>query len=52
MVPEIMMGRSKPRSSKMRCAAKIPALVFSVSVMVSNSSRSAPPSISPLISSA
>ena len=32
-------------------AAKVPALVFSVSVMVSNSSRSAPASTSPLMAS-
>ena len=49
MVPEIMIGSSKPRSAKIFCAAKMPALVLSVSVIVSNSSRSAPPSISPLI---
>jgi hypothetical protein len=30
-------------------AAKMPALVLSVSVIVSNSSSSVPPSISPLI---
>ena len=52
IVPEIMIGSSKPRSAKIFCAAKMPALVLSVSVMVSNSSRSAPPSISPLIASA
>jgi hypothetical protein len=52
IVPEIEMGSSKPRSAKILCAAKMPALVLSVSVMVSNSSRSAPPSIRPLIASA
>ncbi len=46
MVPEIITGTRMPRSSNSRSMAKIAALAFSVSKMVSISSRSEPPSIS------
>jgi hypothetical protein len=47
MVPEIISGRRSPRASKTFSTAKIAALAFSVSKIVSISSRSVPPSISP-----
>ncbi len=47
MVPEIMMGTSSPSSSRYSVTPKIAAFAFSVSKMVSMSSRSAPPSTSP-----
>ena len=46
MVPEMMSGRRAPRSSKSRSIAKSAALAFSVSKIVSTSSRSTPPSSS------
>ena len=46
IVPEMMIGRSMPASSNACRAAKIAALAFSVSKIVSISSRSTPPSIS------
>ena len=47
MVPEIMIGRRRPRCRKSSSQAKIAALAFSVSKMVSIRMRSAPPSIRP-----
>ena len=46
IVPEMMIGRSIPDSSTACRAAKAAALAFSVSKIVSISSRSTPPSIS------
>ena len=48
MVPEMMTGQRRPRSSKRVSRAKMAALALRVSKMVSTSSRSAPPSTSPL----
>ncbi len=48
MVPEIITGTSMPRSSMISAIAYSAALAFSVSKMVSTSSRSAPPSSRPL----
>jgi hypothetical protein len=45
MVPEIMMGSAAPRSANTALTAKIAALAFSVSKMVSIRIRSEPPSI-------
>ena len=45
IVPEIMTGSRTPRSAKASSIAKIAALAFSVSKMVSTMIRSAPPSI-------
>ena len=47
MVAEIISGTSAPRSSNSSSMPAIAALAFSVSKIVSSSSRSAPPSISP-----
>ena len=47
MVPEIITGSRTPFSAKTSSQAKIAALAFSVSKIVSISMRSAPPSISP-----
>jgi hypothetical protein len=47
MVPEIITGRRTPVASATSSIAKSAALAFRVSKMVSTSSRSAPPSISP-----
>ena len=47
IVPETISGSRKPRSSNTPATAKIAALALSVSKMVSISSRSAPPAISP-----
>ena len=47
MVPEIITGQRRPRSSNSVSSAKIAALAFSVSKIVSTSSTSAPPSTSP-----
>ena len=47
MVPDIMMGRVTPSSSKHSSIAKIAAFAFSESVIVSISRRSAPPLMSP-----
>ncbi len=47
MVPEIMIGSSRPFSAKISRAAKIAALAFRVSKIVSIRIRSAPPSTSP-----
>jgi hypothetical protein len=47
MVPEIITGQRRPSSSKNFSTAKMAALAFSVSKMVSISSRSAPPSVRP-----
>ena len=47
MVPEIIIGSRTPFSAKTSSAAKIAALAFSVSKIVSIRMRSAPPSISP-----
>ena len=52
MVPEIISGRRTPFSAKTSSTAKIAALAFSVSKMVSIRMRSAPPSIRPWICSA
>ena len=52
MVPEIITGRRMPRSSNRLSMAKIAALAFSVSKMVSIKRHSAPPSISPRACSA
>ena len=51
MVPEIISGIGKPRSAKASKQAKIAALAFSVSKMVSMRRRSAPPSMRPRICS-
>ena len=51
MVPEIMIGSSKPCCSKTSCTAKIAALALRVSKMVSIRIRSAPPSIKPRVAS-
>jgi hypothetical protein len=45
-VPEIMMGSLTPCDSNASSIAKSAAFAFSVSKMVSTSSRSTPPSIS------
>ena len=47
MVPEIIIGRRTPFSAKTSSPAKIAALAFSVSKIVSIRIRSAPPSTSP-----
>src|SRR5215813_10160971 len=47
IVPEIITGISRPRSSQISEMAKIAALALSVSKIVSIKSRSAPPSIKP-----
>ena len=47
MVPEIMIGSRTPISVKTSSQAKIAALAFRVSKIVSIRIRSAPPSISP-----
>ena len=44
-VTEIIRGSSRPSSSNTDCTAKIAALAFRVSKMVSIISRSAPPAI-------
>ncbi len=46
IVPEIMIGRSRPISASTSLAAKIAALELSVSKIVSMSSTSTPPSMS------
>jgi hypothetical protein len=46
-VPLIITGQRSPRRSNSASTAKIAALAFSVSKMVSISSRSAPPSSRP-----
>ncbi|MNG19059.1 hypothetical protein D3C84_1031790 [compost metagenome] len=51
MVPEIMIGSSKPSSSNTPCTAKIAALALRVSKMVSIRIRSEPPSIRPRVAS-
>ena len=51
MVPEIMIGSSTPSSSNTCCTAKIAALAFSVSKIVSIRIRSAPPAIRPRVAS-
>ena len=48
IVPEIITGQRRPRSSNSVSSAKIAALAFRVSKIVSISSTSAPPSTSPL----
>ena len=48
IVPEIITGQRRPRCSNSVSTAKIAALALSVSKIVSISSRSAPPSTSPL----
>ncbi len=47
MVPEMITGQRRSCSSKSVSSAKIAALAFSVSKIVSTSSRSAPPSTRP-----
>jgi hypothetical protein len=47
MVPEMITGQRRSRSSKSVSTAKIAALALRVSKMVSMISRSAPPSTSP-----
>ena len=47
IVPEIHTGRRSPNSSKASSMAKIAALAFSVSKIVSTISRSEPPLIRP-----
>ena len=47
IVPETMIGRRMPFSRKISSQAKIAALAFSVSKIVSIRMMSAPPSISP-----
>ncbi len=47
IVPEIMTGRRMPFSRKISSQAKIAALAFKVSKMVSIRMMSAPPSINP-----
>ena len=47
MVPEIITGRWTPFSAKISSQAKIAALAFSVSKIVSIRTMSAPPSTSP-----
>jgi hypothetical protein len=47
IVPEIITGHRRPRSSNSVSRAKIAALAFSVSKIVSTSRTSAPPSTSP-----
>ena len=51
IVPEIITGRRTPLASKRSSQAKIAALAFSVSKIVSMRMMSAPPSISPSICS-
>ncbi len=51
MVPDTITGTSMPRSSVISAIAYSAALAFSVSKMVSTSSRSTPPSSMPLICS-
>ncbi len=48
IVPEMITGQRRPRSSKSVSRAKIAAFALSVSKMVSISNRSAPPSTRPL----
>jgi hypothetical protein len=52
MVPETMTGQRRPYSSKTSSTAKIAALAFRVSKIVSMKSRSAPPSSRPRAASA
>ena len=52
IVTEIISGSSLPRSSNTSCIATIAALAFSVSKIVSISSRWTPPSIRPRTCSA
>ena len=52
IVPEIITGTSRPRSSQISEIAKIAAFALSVSKIVSISKRSAPPSINPRACSA
>ena len=52
IVPEMMTGQRRPRSSNRVSRAKIAALALSVSKIVSTSSRSAPPSTRPAACSA
>ena len=47
IVTEIISGRRTPFSSNTSSIATIPAFALSVSTIVSSSSRSEPPSISP-----
>jgi len=51
-VPETMTGRRSPRASNTSSTAKMAALAFSVSKMVSIRTRSMPPSSSPFNCSA
>ena len=51
MVPEMMTGQRRPRSSKSVSTAKIAALALRVSKIVSMRSRSAPPSTRPRVAS-
>ena len=46
IVPEIMTGNSVPLASKARLIAKIAALAFSVSKIVSTMRKSTPPAMS------
>ena len=52
MVPETITGHLRPRSSNTVSTAKIAALAFRVSKIVSMKSRSDPPSSRPLVASA
>jgi hypothetical protein len=49
MVTEIISGRRTPSSANAFSTATMPALAFSVSTIVSSSSRSQPPSIRPRV---
>ncbi len=51
MVPEMITGQRRPRSSKSVSTAKIAALAFRVSKIVSMKIRSDPPSTSPFAAS-
>ena len=51
IVPEMITGQRRPRSSKSVSSAKIAALALRVSKIVSTSSRSTPPSTRPWASS-
>ena len=51
MVPEMISGQRRPRSSNSVSTAKTAALAFSESKMVSMISRSEPPSTRPLAAS-
>ncbi len=51
MVPEIITGQRRPRSSNSVSIAKIAALALRVSKMVSTRRMSAPPSTRPLAAS-